>query len=62
MFDRRQCNCPKCGGTNSINCDQLAEEWACRVCGWQSGQRAVANVPATPEPGWPHQRAWTHKD
>jgi len=58
-MDRCPANCPKCGGANVIYFDQLAEEWACRWCGWRSGQRPA--TPVVPDPLWPHQRLWTHK-
>ena len=54
-------SCPKCGhGSSGIYLDQLADEWACRLCGWRSGSKPA--LPVIPEPAWPHQRLWMKEE
>ena len=59
--EARMESCPKCGhGSAGIYLDELTEEWTCVICGWHSGCKGP--VPVAPEPAWPHQRMWMHKE
>ena len=54
-------SCPKCGHRSAgIYLDDLTEEWTCVICGCHSGSKP--GLPVIPEPAWPHQRLWMHKD
>ena len=53
-YTLRPDRCPHCGdGPTSIWLDTFTGEWACRMCGWRSGQRAAVPVVPDTSPGGP---------